>query len=135
MSPTQKKEMGSLLRYVLNFWTIILFVFIVYDFLEVNALEHILGPLSAIYAGLLAIYSAEKEFERWHFIHLRRHPGEVYVIMWTVLIVGLFIGEFVYKPGYTLEPEIISTYIVVLGILAITKKSKSVFLEHNRPKV
>ncbi|MBX4189117.1 hypothetical protein KW785_00810, partial [Candidatus Parcubacteria bacterium] len=99
-SKRKQESGGAFWRYLLNFWTIVLFAFIIADFIKDNALAAILSPLAVIYAGLLAIYSAEKEFERWHFYHLGRHPGEIYVIVWTVLIVGLFVAEFVLRSSY-----------------------------------
>jgi hypothetical protein len=71
------------------------------------------------------VYSAEKEFERWHDYNIGRHPGEVYVFVWTVLVVVLFGLELVYKSEYVLPSEVFSTYIVVVGILAITRKSRT----------
>lgn len=125
----EKKSDGTFWRYLLNLWTLVLFAIIIEDFSHSGAYAGILGPVAAIYAALLAIYSAEKEFERWHFYHLSRHPGEIYVIAWTLLIFGIILADLILKRGYALEPEVVSTYIVVLGILAITKKSKSVFKE------
>ena len=112
-------------RYLLNFWTVVLYIVIIYDFYTKNGLSEFLGPLSSIYIALLAVYTAEKEFERWHDYHKGRHPGERYVIIWTLLILAMLILEFTYHNGYKLPSEVFSTYIVVLGILAITQKSKA----------
>ena len=116
-------------RWLVNLWTLLLFVVIILDITRGGALGNLLGPVSAIYVAALAIYSAEKEFERWRFYSIGRHPGEVYVIAWTILVVGIFIWTFVSESSYKMPPEIFSTYIVVLGILAITRKSKILFNE------
>ena len=111
-------------RYLVNFWSVVLYFTIVADFLMHNGLSEFLGPISAIYIAVLAIYSVQKEFERWHDYNIGRHPGEVYVFFWTVLIIILLILEVIYSGHYKLPSEIVTTYIVVVGVLAITKRSK-----------
>jgi uncharacterized membrane protein YhaH (DUF805 family) len=114
----------SIWRHLVNFWTLVMYVTVIFDFLNNNSLTEFLGPICAIYIALLALYTAEKEFERWHDYNIGRHPGERYVIVWTFLIVVLLVLEFTHTRDYTLPSEVFSTYIVVLGILAITRKSK-----------
>ncbi len=111
-------------RYLVNFWAIVLYAVIIADFYTRNTLTDFLGPVSAIYIAALAIYSAQKEFERWHNYNLGRHPGEVYVFIWTFLIIVLLVLQILYHETYRLPSEIFTTYIVVIGILAITKRSK-----------
>ncbi len=96
--------------------------------------ESALGPISAVYVGALVVYSAEKEFERWAEYYNGRHPGEVYVIAWTVLMVFLSIASVTFYKEYKIPSEIISSYIAVLSILAITKKSKSFYREKKAKK-
>jgi len=124
-----KKERTRYLRFIVNFWSVIAFVILILNVWIPNRFTEIIGPTLAIYTGALALYSAEKEFERWKFYFTGRHPGEVYVVIWTVLILGIFIWKYSVGSPYKMEPEIIATYIVVLGILAITKKSKTFFTE------
>ena len=89
-----------------------------------------MGPIAAIYTAVLSIYVADKEFERWQNHSARRHPGEIYVVLWTIIIISIFILDLLLDKPYVMPTEIISTYIVVLGILAITKKSKDVYLDN-----
>ncbi|MEQ1561474.1 MAG: hypothetical protein ABL899_01980 [Nitrospira sp.] len=112
-------------RNLVNFWTLVLYVATLADYFTRNTLEEFLGPICTIYIALLAIYTAEKEFERWHDYNIGRHPGEIYIFIWTVLIIGLLVLEVTHLDGYHLPSEVFSTYIVVMGILAITRKSKS----------
>ena len=112
-------------RYLTNFWTFVIYTVVILDFIAGNTLTEFLGPVCAIYIAILGIFSAEKEFERWHDYHVGRHPGEVYVVLWTFLIITLLILEFTHYRDYILPSEVFSTYIVVLGILAITRKSKT----------
>lgn len=129
MTPLFKKGSGRFWRYLTNAWTVLFFVLIVEDFLNAGAYAHLIGPVASIYAVSLAIYSAEKEFERWQFYFIGAHPGEIYVVLWTLLIMGIIVADYFLEIPYKMEPEIISTYIVVLGVLAITKKSKEIFKE------
>jgi hypothetical protein len=126
------KHSSRIWRLLADFWTILAFAVIIEDFRRVGALDNLLGPVLAIYIAILAIFSAEKEFERWQWYNKGRHRGEVYVVLWTVLMVGILGAIYLSNNGYEMDPEIYSTYIVVLGILAITRKSKQVFAELER---
>ncbi|MDB5253963.1 MAG: hypothetical protein JWL80_29 [Parcubacteria group bacterium] len=127
-----KKSQSLFWRYTVNFWTVLLFIIIIRDFMLRGALENLLGPAAAIYVASLAVYSAEKEFERWQDYRIGRHPGEIYVVLWTLLLFGLFVADYLQGSDYKISSEVISTYIVVLGILALTKRSKNLFIEkHN----
>lgn len=125
---------ASLLRQLVNFWTVILYGIIIFDFIKDNHFTEFLGPVCAIYISLLAIYTAEKEFERWHDHNLGRHPGEVYVFGWTILVVVLLILELFNRGSYKIPPEVFTSYVVVLGILAITRKSKNNYLSKKKKK-
>lgn len=114
-------------RVVSDFWTIFAFAVIVEDYRQKGGLEYLVGPVMAIYVVVLAIFSAEKEFERWYAYNVGRHIGEIYVFAWTILIAGLFVATYLSHSQYKMSPEIFSTYIVVLGVLAVTRKSKEIF--------
>src|ERR1035437_10830037 len=78
-------------RNLTNVWTVIFFAAILYDFHTNNSLDarDILLPIAVIYDAVLAVYSAEKEFRRWHDSHTMIHPGELYIILWTILVFGI----------------------------------------------
>jgi len=114
-------------RYLINFWSLLFFVFIIYDFLYNNAAVDILNILSTIYISVLAIYVSNKEFERWYNRHKEQHPGEVFVIFWSVLVACLIILDFIFDKTYSLPGAVVSSYIAVLTILVITKKSKELY--------
>ena len=114
---------------IVTFWTVLLFTMIISDFVTNNAHPDVLSPVAAIYVVVLTIYSAEKEFERWHAIYQSRHPGEIYVGIWTLLIFGILVADFVLGKSYKMPSEVVSTYIVVLGVLAVTRKSKMLYKE------
>ena len=113
-------------RNVVNFWTFVLFVGIIYDFYNANELSNnnILLALAGIYTAALAIYSAEKEFRRWHDMHTSMHPGEAYMVIWTILIVYIIVADIIFHPDYHMPVEVSGSYIAVIGILAITRESK-----------
>ena len=132
------KGLGSftMWRKVTNFWSLIFFLAIIYDFFEDNVLAHneILLAISAIYCASLAIYSAEKEFRRWHHMHSSIHPGEVYSIVWTGLILVLIITSIIFKIPYHMPPEVSAAYIAMISILAITRESKNFYKKNNLKK-
>lgn len=119
-------------RYLVNLWVLVLYIAIVVDFFMNNGISEFLGPISAIYIAILAVYTTQKEFERWHNYNIGRHPGEMYVLIWTLLVIILLILEFWHRDVYKLPTEVFTTYIVVVGILAITKKSKTNYLAKKR---
>ena len=123
-------------RNITQLWTIVFFETIIYDFLTNNSLEanQLLLPVAVIYDAVLAVYSAEKEFKRWHNEHKRIHPGELYVILWTVLIFGLLGASIIMHRAYHIPPEVTASYIVVIGILAITRESKY-FYRHTMSEI
>jgi len=114
-------------KYLTNFWTIAYFVFIVIDFILNNDWDQYLDVLGFIYIGVLAIYVGNKEFERWYHKHVEKHPGETFVIVWTALIFILLMATIITKKPYKIPSVVISSYVAVLTILAITEKSKALW--------
>ncbi len=94
--------------------------------------NEILLAIAAIYTAFLAIYSAEKEFRRWHHMHSFLHPGEVYAILWTILIIALIVGTVFYATPYHMPAEVSASYIGVIGILALTRESKNFYKRNNK---
>lgn len=118
-------------RSLTNFWTIIFIVFLVINFFEKNILDFLIAPFSVIYIGILGLYVGTKEFDRWYDIHESRHPGELFVLAWTVVIFGLLILSAILQNGYSVSSEAIAVYIMVLSVFALTQKSKRL---HERKK-
>lgn len=112
----------------MNFWSVVIFVLLVLDYLKENAIDYIIGPLAAIYIGLLAIYVGDKEFRRWHYMDNKgRHPGELFVIIWTVLIFFIVFSDFFFSKHFILPEGITSAYIGVLSVMVITQESKNLY--------
>ena len=112
-------------RYLTNFWCLVCYAAIGYDFIYDHALGELLPSILVVYVALLTLFVGAKEFERWYDIHESRHPGEVFVIGWTILIFGIIGAKVILHKTYAIPGEVISTYIAVLSILAITQKSKA----------
>ena len=112
-------------RYLTNFWCLVCYAAISYDFAYDHVLGELLPSVLVVYVALLTIFVGAKEFERWYDNHDSRHPGELFVIGWTILIVGILIAKVVTHRTYAIPGEVLSTYIAVLSILAITQKSKA----------
>ena len=112
-------------RYITNLWCLISYTAIIYDFIYNHALGDLLPSILVIYVALLTIFVGAKEFERWYETHQSRHPGELFVIGWTIVIVGIVIAKVVLHKNYSIPGEVMATYIAVLSIMAITQKSKS----------
>lgn len=130
----QKIGSFKLWREMTNLWTVVFFAAIAYDFYTDGVLyrHEVILAIAAIYTALLAIYSAEKEFRRWHHMHSSIHPGEFYAIVWTLLILTLIAGDAFWNTSYHLPPEVSASYIGVIGILALTRESKNYYKRRHR---
>lgn len=118
-------------RTLTNIWTYVFIVFIIANFFGGNKFEFLTAPFSAVYIAVLGLYVGTKEFDRWYEDHEGRHPGEMFVIGWTVVIFGLFLSSFFLGESYKLSAEVVAAYIMVLSVFALTQKSKSL---HRRKK-
>lgn len=114
-------------RYLINFWSLFFFLAIIADLYQGNALVHPLNIVAAIYVSVLAIYVGDKEFERWYDKHAGKHPGEIFVIAWSIIIFLLLISSFLFNGYYQVPNSVISSYIAVLTILVVTNKSKQMY--------
>ena len=92
-----------------------------------NAFGEFVFPIVVIYVALLAIYAGDKEFERWRSAHRSAHPGELFVGAWTLLVFGILVLDFTLDKPYKISGEVVSAYIAVLSILAITRRSKILY--------
>jgi len=121
-------------RYLINSWSILFFIVILWDFCVNNALADFLNVLATIYISALAIYVSNKEFERWYDKHEGKHPGEIFVVIWSVLVFCLFVLDFAFENSYQIPSSVVSSYIAVLTILAVTRKSKEIYQSRHLAK-
>lgn len=114
-------------RWLVNFWMIIIMIAIIVDFFLRGKYEHIMMPIGMIYVSLLSVYVSTKEFERWFGMYKGRHPGEIGVVLWTLLIMALIILKLVLGDHYEISPDVIWTYITVISVFIASKASKLFF--------
>jgi len=113
-------------RILTNFWTVVFIIFLIFNFFRLNQFEYLIAPFSVIYIGILGLYAGTKEFDRWYEMHEGRHPGELFVIFWTIVIFSL-LGISFFVSGYKVSSEAIADYIMVLSVFALTQKSKRLY--------
>ncbi len=118
-------------RYITNLWCLLSYAAIIIDFTYDHILGEILPSILVIYVALLVIFAGVKEFERWYEFRRDRHPGEWFVIGWTVLVIGIMVATVVMHKEYHIPEEVLATYIAVLSIMAITQKSKRLKVERD----
>jgi len=124
----------KILRIITNFWTVTFIVFVAVNFFTVNAYEYLIAPFSVVYVAVLGLYAGTKEFDRWYDIHEGRHPGEVFVIIWTIVVAALIATSFFLGSAYKVPSEIVADYIMVLSVFALTQKSKRLHREKSERK-
>mgnify|MGYP001585668118 CR=1 FL=1 len=116
-------------RMLTNFWTAFFMIFLVSNFFSLDQYGFLIAPFSIIYIGVLGLYVGTKEFDRWYDLHAERHPGEWFVIIWTIVIFGLIIVSIFLGKEYKVSSEAVAVYIMVLSVFALTQKSKRLYEE------
>ena len=111
-------------RFLTDFWTFVLLVFLVINFATQGQYDFMGVSFSVIYAAVLGLYVGTKEFDRWYEFHDGRHPGEIFIMIWTAVIFGMLGVQLIKGDGYKLPQEAIADYIMVLTVFALTQKSK-----------
>ena len=113
------------LKIILNTWTIVAITIFSVDFLSQNKINSSASAIGIIYLGILGIYASEKEYSRWKKKFESDHIGELFVIAWTVVMIFfVFVATFS-KGIYTLPGEFAIVYTSVIGVFAITARSKA----------
>ncbi len=120
-------------RFITNFWTLAFIAFVVLDFINHNSYDFLIAPMSVVYIGVLSLYAGTKEFDRWYEMYEgKRHPGEYFVLLWTITVFGLMALSFVNGGLGKISSEVVAVYIMVLSVFALTQKSKSLHREKIR---
>lgn len=117
-----------------NLWTLAFAAFLIANFTLKNRYEYLVGPLSVVYTGVLGLYVGTKEFNRWTKRHVGRHPGEAFVIGWTLMIAAFFAVALATGNRYRVSPEVVADYILVLSIFVVTRRSKQLYGEKTHGK-
>lgn len=115
-------------RSLTNFWTMAFMVFLALNFFDYGHYDFMIAPLSVIYIGILSLYVSTKEFDRWYELHEHeRHPGEWFVLFWTIVIFGLFAVSVAESGARKVSSEAVAVYIMVLSVFALTQKLKRLY--------
>ena len=120
-------------RYITNAWTVLFIGVAISDFVSKGQYHYLMAPFSVIYGAVLSIFVGTKEFSRWYDLHEgRKHPGEIFVVLWSILLFVMVIYSWIFKVDYAIPSDIISVYIMVLTVFAITQSSKTVYKSKKR---
>lgn len=115
-------------RLLLDLWTSVAVLVSALDFLAKNKYNSATVVVGAIYIALLGIYVADKEIERWtHKTFASKFFGEIYIIIWTALTLLLLCIQLLSGSEFHLNSDMAAIYISVIGIFAITQKSKNIY--------
>ncbi len=122
-------------RLLTNVWTFLFIVLVTADFFYPDKFDRLLTPVALLYGALLSIFVGTKEFSRWYIDRTdRRHPGEAYVILWSILILGMAVYSSFVEGSYRLSSDVISSYIMILTVFALTQASKQAHLSKRSRK-
>lgn len=119
-------------RWLVNFWMIIIMIAVVVDFFLRGKYEHVVIPLGMIYVSLLSVYVSTKEFERWFGMYKGRHPGEIGVVLWTLLMISLIIFKIYLGDHYEISLDVIWTYVTVVTVFIASRASKLFFTKQGK---
>ena len=129
-----KKEL-DIWRLISNFWGIATAIFFFMVFFHIVELGAALKTLSAIYIGILSIFITTKEFSRWTDKgFLSDHHGELFVVVWTILMVIFISLNVANSIKYPISGEFTATYLSILGIFAISRQSRHLKRMKNKSK-
>ncbi len=121
-------------RILTNVWTAVFIGFLLLDFFLENHFEYLVMPFSIIYISVLGLYTGTKEFNRWYEMHEGRHPGELFIILWTAVIFFLLAASFFLGKDYEISTEVLADYIMVLSVFALTQNSKRLYRRKKKKK-
>jgi drug/metabolite transporter (DMT)-like permease len=112
-------------RLLTNAWTSLFIVLVVADFFFPDRYGRLVTPVALLYGAVLSIFVGTKEFGRWYVDRRdERHPGELYVVFWSVLVVAMAAYAAFVDASRSVSSDVVSAYIMVLTVFAITQASK-----------
>lgn len=110
---------------MVNAWSFAAFVILVLHFFSRGGLDAADSYIAVIYPAVLTIYTGQKEFSRWKSERFTsKFFGEFFVIAWTAVFITFIIISVVSRGQYQISLEMVTTYLAVLSIYAVTLKSK-----------
>ncbi len=122
-----KKSFSELcdLKLILNIWTFLTIFLFLADFFSGNQFDSAASAIGIIYLAILGIYAGEKEYDRWKTKFSSKFSGEIFILIWTIVMV-VFVIIAPFSGGlYHLPQEFAIVYTSVIGVFAITQHSKN----------
>jgi len=112
-------------RFLTYTWAILAAGFFVLDFFKIIDCSGSLQTITILYISILGIFTSTKEFHRWKSKKFfSKYRGEMFVIIYTLLIIIFIILSTLYPNRYSIRNEFTTTYLAILGIFALSCNSK-----------
>lgn len=122
----RKTDELKLWKTLTNLWSLITILFFVLTFFRLPDLSPSLAHVSIIYVSLLSLFIGVKEVSRWQDKKFNSHyRGEFFVVLWTLLMITFTLLKALWPENYTLTNEFTATYLSIVGLFAISRKSKT----------
>lgn len=112
-------------KIIANIWTLVAVIIFLLEFFSRGAFNASVTSIGIIYITILGIFATVKEYERWKKEWHSKYLGEVFIILWTVIFVIFVIVSSLSGGKYKVSSEMAAIYLSVLGIFAITNRSKA----------
>ncbi|MDD4900838.1 MAG: hypothetical protein PHS62_01840 [Patescibacteria group bacterium] len=119
-------------RWLANIWLAVIVFIIIIDFWSGGHYTYLISPISLLYITLLTVYIGSKEFKRWFNHYQGHHPGEIALVIWTVLIFILIISNAYLGSSYHISQDTISTYLVVVTLFIASRGSRAFYTRRQR---
>ena len=122
-----KKDLSDLKfwRWLTALWTIVAMGLFILDFISGHKYNVTTSSVGIIYITVLTLFVGNKEFSRWYRTHQSTFFGEIFIVVWTILMMCLVIIAPLSKGKYRISGDIIGVYTAVLTIFLISRKSKA----------
>ena len=130
MLGNKKGKEIQLWKILTNFWGILAGLAYLLTFFGIFDVGASLSSISVIYISILSIFAGVKEISRWRNKDFAsRYHGEIFIIAWTILIVIFLVLAAMFPDKYNMAGQFTATYLSVIGIFAISRKSKNLRLK------
>ena len=114
------------LKTIVNIWTILTIIIFSIDFFSGNKYDSSASVIGVIYLAILGIYASEKEYTRWKQSLVSNFLGELFVIVWTMVMIVFVVAAPLSQGLFKIPTEFAIVYTGVISVFAITQHSKVV---------
>lgn len=126
----QKTDELKIWKFLTNLWAILTIIFFSATFFKLFDLTASLANISIIYVSLLSLFVGIKEVSRWRDHQFSSHyHGEIFIWLWTILMIVFITLQAIRPEKYIFNNDFIATYISIVAIFAISRKSKNLKLK------